>query len=326
MAERASLLQTVQIGVESVSGTAVAASKTLSATSIEPGIQTNIKAFKPMGQKFTTVSAIGKEWVEAPLSGVLSYTDWVYLAASGLQYTAPVQQGATAAYLWANLPSQTAVDTVKTFTIEVGGAVRAHKFSYGLVNNLGYMITREEATVKGSMIGQLLTDGITMTATPTAIALKPVLPTQCSIYMDAAFGDIGTNKLLRALSVDFETGERFGPVWPIDAAQTSFAAHVEIEPAAKFKLKLEADAVGMGLLTTMRTGAKKFFRVEAIGESIASPYSNTWRHDICATVSAVSEFSDEDGVYAIEWTFDATYDTDLTKAFSFSTTNALTAL
>jgi hypothetical protein len=326
MAERASLLQTVQIGVESVSGTAVAAGKTLSGTSIEPGIQTNIRAFKPAGQKFTTVSAIGKEWVEAPLTGQLSYTDWVYLAASGIQYTAPDQQEATAAYLWANVPSQTAVDTIKTYTIEVGGAVRAHKFAYGLVNNLGYMITREEATIKGSMIGQLLTDGITMTTTPTAIDLKPVLPTQCSIYMDTLYSDIGETKLLRCLSIDFETGERFGPVWPIDAAQTSFAAHVETEPAAKFKLKLAADAVGMGLLATMRTGAKKFFRVQAVGETIETTYEYTWQHDICGTVTAVSEFSDEDGIYAIEWTFDATYDDDLTYAFKFETTNALTAL
>lgn len=326
MPERASLLQTVQIGLETTSGTAVAANKTLSSTSIEPGIQTNIRAFKPMGQKFTTVAAIGKEWVEAPISGQLSYTDWVYLAASGIQYTAPAQQESTTAYLWTNTPSQTAVDTVKTYTIEVGGAVRAHKFAYGLVNNLGYTITREEATVKGSMIGQRLTDGITMTATPTAIALKPILPTQVSIYMDPLYDDIGTTKLTRVLSIDFETGERFGPVWPIDAAQSSFAAHVETEPAAKFKLKMAADSVGMGLLSTMRTGAKKFFRVMAVGETIETTYEYDWTHDLCGVVTAVSEFSDEEGIYAIEWTFDATYDSDLTYAFKFLTTNNLTAL
>lgn len=326
MAERASLLQTVQIGLETTSGTSVSAGKRLSATSIEPSVQTNIRAFKPMGQKFTTVSALGKEWVEAPISGQLSYTDWVYLAASGLQYTAPVQQGVTTAYLWANTPGQSAEDTVKTYTIEVGGTQRAHKFSYGLVRNLGYTITREEATIKGSMLGQRISDGITMTATPTDIELVPVLPTQVSIYMDSTVGGIGTTKLLRVLSIDFETGDRFGPVWPIDAAQTSFAAHVETEPDANFKIKMEADAVGMGLLTSLRAGTKQFFRVAAIGSLIASTYYYTWQHDICGTVSEVSEFSDEDGVYAIEWTFDATYDSTFTKAFSFNTTNMLTAL
>lgn len=326
MAERASLLQTVQLGVETTPGTGVAANKLLGGTSIEPAVKANIRKFKPTGQKFSTVSALGKEWVEAPITGILSYTDWVYLAASGIQYTAPAQQEATAAYLWANNPSQTAADTVKTYTVEAGGAVRAHEFSYGLVRNLGYTITRDEATVKGNMIGRRLTDGITMTSTPTAIALKPVLPTDISVYMDDDSGDFGTTKLLRVLSMDFETGDRFGPVWPIDAAQTSFAAHVEVEPAAKFKMLLAADDVGMALLATMRTGDKKFIRVEAVGVNIASTYDYTWSHDICGTVSEVGEFKDEEGIYAIEWTFDATYDASWGKAFAFNTINELTVL
>ena len=326
MTERSSLLQTVQIGVESTSGTAVAANKQLQATNIMPAIKANTRQFRPSGGKFATLSALGKEWVEAPLSGVLSYTDWVYLAASGIQYTAPAKQAATAAYLWANTMAQSAADTVKTYTVEVGGSVRAHEFSYGLVRNLGYTITRDEATVKGSMIGQRIADGITMTGSPTAIALKPVLPDDISVYMDGASGDLGTTKLLRVLSIDFETGDRFGTVWSIDSAQTSFAAHVDIEPSAKLKLLVAADSVGMGLLDTMRAGDKKFIRVEAVGEDIEDTYDYKWTHDFCGVVSEPSEFKDEEGIYAIEWTFTATYDSTWGKAFSFSTINELTAL
>lgn len=326
MSERASLLQGIQLGVETTSGTGVAANKKLQATSISTGIKAEVKKFRPTGSKFNTISALGKEWVEGDITGQLSYTDWVYLASSGLQYTAPDQQESTVAYLWANTPSHSAVDTIKTFTVEEGGAVRAHKFAYGLVNSLGYSITRDEATVKGKIIGQNISDAITLTSTPTEIPIVPVLPSDISVYMDTLYSDIGETKLLRVLKIDFDTGERFGTVWPIDAAQASFAAHVETEPTAEFKLLLAADAVGMGLLTSMRAGTKKFFRVEAVGETIEDTYTYKWTHDICATVTDVSPFSDEDGIYAIEWTFTATYDSDLTKAFSFSTVNKLTAL
>jgi hypothetical protein len=326
MAERATILQGIQLGVETTPGTAVAANKKLQATSVSTGVKAEIKKFRPTGSKFNTISALGKEWVEGDISGVLSYTDWVYLAASGLQYTAPDQQEATAAYLWENTPGHSSADTVKTFTIEEGSSVRAHKFAYGLVSNLGYTINRDEATVKGKIIGQTLSDAITMTSTPTEIPIVPVLPSDISVYMDTLYSDIGETKLLRVLKIDFDTGERFGTVWPIDGALASFAAHVETEPTAEFKLLLAADAVGMGLLTSMRAGTKKFFRVEAVGETIEDTYTYKWTHDICATVTDVSQFSDEDGIYAIEFTFTATYDSDLTKAFSFSTINKLTAL
>jgi len=326
MPERASLLQASQWGVESVMGTSVAADKRLLGTGIEVGIKADIKSFRPMGQKFSTLAALGKEWAEATITGQLCYTDWIYLMASGVAYAAPAQQAATTAYKWTASPEQAVEDTVKSFTIEMGGTVRAHKFTHGLVNNLGYSITREEASVKGSIIGQRITDGITMTATPTDIGLVPVLPTQVDITLDTAAAGLGTTKLLRVLSVDFETGDRFSPVWPIDSAQVSFATYVEKEPSPSFKIKVAADSVGMALLANMRAGTKGFFRVKGTGSLIASTYYHTFQHDICAVVSDVADFSDEDGVYAIEWTFNPTYDSTWTKTKEFQITNTLTAL
>lgn len=326
MPERASVLQGVQLGVESTSGTGVSASKKLLGTSIQLGIQANTKNFRPYGGKFDTISTLGKEWVEGKIEGPLCYNDWTYLAASGVAYTAPVQIAATAAYTQTHTPSQTAADTVKTYSVEEGGSVRAHEITYGLVTSLGYSINREEATVKGTMMAQRLTDGITMTTTPTEIALVPVLPTQVSVYMDTTSGGIGGTKLLRVLNIDFDMSDKSGPVWPIDAAQTSWAAHVDMAPKAEFKLLMEADSVGMGLLTTLRASSKVFVRVDAVGAVIEDVNTYIWRHDICLTVTGVSEFKDEEGVYAIEWTFTATHDATWGKSMVFTEINTLTAL
>lgn len=326
MAERASLLQSVQIGVESTSGTAVAANKRLLGTSIELGISANIRTFRPMGQKFATLAALGKEWAEGDLSGQLCYGDITYLLAGNQAYAAPAQQAATAAYKWTLTPAQAAADTLKTYTIEAGGAVRAHKAAFGMVDNLGYTINREEATIKGSVMGRAITDGISMTGSPTDIALKPVLATQVDVTMDSAGAGLGTTKLTRVLRVDWESGKRFNPVWAVDSAQTSWVDYVEVEPTPKFKLLVEADAAGMALLTSMRAGTKQFFRVKATGDLIASTYYYVFQHDLCGVVSDVTKFRDEDGVYAIEWTFDITYDSTWAKAQEFQVTNTLTAL
>lgn len=326
MPERASLLQTVQLGVESTPGTSVAADKRLLATSIEAGIEADIKLFRPQGQKFNTLGALGKETSGGDISGVLSYTDFVYLMAGAIAYAAPAQQAATAAYKWTAAMAQAVEDAIKTYTIEIGGTVRAHKFVHGMINNLGYTVNRDEASVKGSVIGRAISDGITMTATPTDIALLPVLPTAFDVWMDPTSVALGTTKMTRVFDIDFETGDRFEPVWAIDSAQNSFVTYVEKAPEPKLSFKMAADAAGMALLTNMRAGTKTFIRIKAVGPLIASTYYNTFQHDLCCIVSNAEKFEDQDGVYAIGWEFTPTYDATWQKAFEFQVTNTLTTL
>lgn len=326
MAERSSISQGVQIGVESTLGTAVSANKKLLGTSIEPGVKASVKTYRPSGGKFSTITALGKEWSEAKISGTLSYTDIVYMLASNVAYAAPAQQGSTTAYLWTFTPGQTGEDTVKGYTIEQGSSVRAHKSAYNLVNSFGYTITRDECTIKGSTLGKAVTDGITLTSSPTSIALVPVIPTQVSIYCDPASGDLGTTKLDRVFSIDWEFSDRFLSVWAIDSAVSSFAAHVETEPKPILKILVEANAAGMGFLADLRAGDRAFFRVEATGANIDTGHDYLFQHDISAEVIDVGEFKDEGGVYALEYTFQAIYDASWAKAFTFGVKNALTAL
>lgn len=326
MAERATVFQGVQVGVETTPGTAVAANKRLAATSIEPSIKSTVNNFKPMGTKYTTITALGKEWVEAKIAGQMTYTDWVYLLACGVAYNAPVQQGATTAYKWTSAPGQSAADVIKTLSVEVGGSVRAHKYANSVATSLGYTLDREKFEVKGSMMGTRISDGITMTSSPGTIPLMPVLPNQVDIFCDTASAGLGTTRLTRVLSVDFENNDRLGPVWPLDSTQTSYAATVETEPKASFKIMVEADSNGMAFLSNLRAGTPAFFRVQATGPLIATPYNYLWQHDVCGEVVDVGEFRDENGVYAIEWTFAPTFDGTWGKAFEFNVINALTAL
>src|SRR5919109_3965922 len=134
MAERATIFQTVQIGVEATPGTAVAANKKLEALSIEPAAQVDIDKFRPMGNKFPTLTQIGKDWVEAGLSGVASYSDLTYVFSSLLVATTVSDLGGVpAAKSWTFDPDSDGPDTSKTYTVEHGDG-RADKFTYGLVN------------------------------------------------------------------------------------------------------------------------------------------------------------------------------------------------
>lgn len=327
MAERATIFQTVQMGVESVPGTGVAANRKLSSLSLSPAIKIETNKYRAVGNKYPTVVTPGKEWVDAKLAGPLTYDEIVYLLSSVAAYAAPVQQGATAAYKWTHTPALAAADTIRAFTVEQGSAERAHKFTHGMVNDLELSFSRDALELSGMMIGQALQDGITMTAGPTVIPQVPVLPTQVNIKLaDSQAGLSGASALTRALTASWALRNRYRPVFPLLSTSSSFVTYVEVEPELVCKLKLEADATGMGLLTQMRAGSSKWMQIKATGALIASTYYYDLQIEAALKVSDVSEFSDEDGLFAIEWTFTGAYDSTWTKTTQIDVINTLTAL
>jgi DUF971 family protein len=329
MPERATLTQGVQLGVESTPGTSVAANKKLQSTSIETKVMAEINSFRPMGTKYATTEILGKEWSEFEIEGQGSYQDTSYLLASCLAYAAPVEIATSGAYTWTFAPSSTAEDTVKTYTVEHGSAVRAHKLTNALITEIEYDFTRDGVEVSGSGIGQRVEDGITLTATPDTVAEKPMLPTDVDVYIDSTSAGLGGTKLTRAMNVNVKVSDRFGPVWVLNSANSSFVSTIETEPSAEITVMVEADTQGMGLLTDMRSTATKFLRVSATsadnaGNSGTNKYKFEW--DAAVKVKEVGDFSDEDGIYAIEWTFDMVHDPTWGKAYTVSCVNSLTDL
>jgi len=304
MAERASLNQIIQIGMETTPGTAVAATKRLQSIGIEPSISVETSQYRPIGQKFQALSTLGKEWVEADVSGRLTYTEILYPLSSIITTVTPTT--GTGFSTWVFSPSNTANDTPKTFTVEHGSNVRADQFSYGLFTELGINFSRESIEVSGSMLGRAITDGFALTSSGiTSPNLVPVLPTQVTCYLDSTSAALGTTKLTRMISGEFNLGSRYAPVWILDAANNPFVGHVETEPDLGVTLTLQADSQGMGLLNNLRAGDTKFLRIEAIGGTItgsspSTPYRFTL--DMAIKISDTGGFSDADGVYAIEFT------------------------
>lgn len=323
MPERSALTQGVQIGVETTPGTNVAANKKLNSIGIGPAVNVDMQRFRSMGNKYATIITPGKEWVEADIEGVGSYSELMYMLACLIKDPgAPVQQGATTAYKTIYVSATSAEDTIKSLTVEQGGAVRAHKFNYGIVTELELDLSRDGVEVSGTMLGQRLSDGIALTGSPTTIEEKPILPTDIDVYLDPTSGALGTTKLLRVLGATITLGDRFAPVWTLNSANNSFAAHVETEPSAQIAITVEADSAGMALLTQMRGGTTQFMRIKATSPDMAGtafPYSLTW--DAAVKVSDVGDFDDNDGVYAIEWTLDMVHDGTWTKAFEVALVN-----
>lgn len=322
MPERAIVTQGVQIGVESTPGTTVPANKQFQSVSVAPEIHVDTNNYQPVGQKVDSIVVPGKEWAEANISGVLDYSEIIYLLSGILQSVAGVQNGATTAYTWTFVPLARGADTVKTFTVEQGDANRAQRFSYGVMDELTLKLNRQECTVDGKMFAQAVADNIALTGAPTAIVQKPVIPNNVDVYIDPTSGALGTTKMTRMLETTLHITNRFNPVWAMNSANASFASHVETDPAVTLEVMMEADAQGMALLSTLRAGATHFIRIKATSPDLAGtafPFSLTI--DAACKVAAISPYSDQDGIYAITFTNNLVYDATWAKYLSVIAVN-----
>ena len=328
MAERSSLNQVVQIGVETTAGTGVATTKRFQSIGIEPSPTVELDQFRPSGQKFRSLATLNKEWVTASISGRPTYTEVIYILSSLLDVaviTTPAD--ATDARNWRFTPNAFDDDAPVTYTVEHGSSFRADKFTYGIVTEGTFTFSRSSVEMSGSMMGQAIQDGITLTGSQTSLALVPVLPSEVSVYLDDVASELGDTQLSRVLSAEVALSSRYAPVWVLDASESSFVAVIESEPDLSATITMEADAEGMAQLVTMRAGTSKFLRIGAVGGVIDATF-NTYllNLDVAVKVSDTAGFSDSDGIYAIEWSFVGVYDTTWEKAIEANVVNRLTAL
>jgi hypothetical protein len=205
-----------------------------------------------------------------------------------------------------------AAQAAKTVTLEKGSSVRAGKAAYVQAVDIGFGISRSEFTIDGAVMGQLYTDGITLTASPTTFAQVPILPKDFSVYLDSTWAGLGTTKLLRVFGNALNLAGLVGGVWPINQANTSFAVTVDqSELDATMELRMEADATGMANLTALRAGTTRYLRIEAVGPAIAGGSAfNTFRIDAAVKVAEYADFDDEDGIVVTPWPLQVVDDTD----------------
>ena len=336
MTDRATVVESVQIGQETTPGTAVACPTTLRSMSLDIKIAGDDDVFRPDGHKFNAVVVPGMEWSTFSLTGKPTYTEICYVLEALLGHVSPsVPSGGTLTNLRVYDYADTAVATPKTLTIMKGSAVRAEKLAYGLVTDLGFGFSRKNGlTLTGAGIGQQFTDGITMTASPTDVPLIPVAGKQIDVFLDSTAAGLGTTKLLRAFAIEPGVTGAYGPIWPLNSSNASFGAAVDLALGTACKIQLESDAAGMAQLTQYRSGDLIFLRTLATGPVIevvagTPPVNLTYllQIDLALGVNkAPSPGNDVDGVTVVEYDCEFVRDSTWGKAMEIQVQNALASL
>lgn len=329
MAERASVFDAVNIGLEGTPGTEVDGNRRLEAYSIDPKWEGGVEAFRPDGSKFPTLVTVGKEHTTAAVDGILDYANVVYPLASLIQYgTANIAAvGTTGAYTWTFAPDTDGPDTCATYTVEKGSSVRAEQFEYGKFTGFGFSFNAGDSqiAVTGEMIGAQFRSGITMCGTASTVEAVPCHPKHCTLAIDATQAALGTSAALsRVLALEWNYTGKDGPLFTVGTTN-SWDALVEQAAELGGSFTLEADATGMGYLTSVQAGTLKWMQIKFAGAAIGtSAYNITIQMPVHLT--AYPELSDMDGVVASKYAYTAVHDGTWGKALSVSVTNALSGL
>src|SRR6266487_4168456 len=128
MPEVSSINQKVQWGAESTSGTSVAANKRLNCYTVSLGVEADTKFYTGTGRKYPSTAVENKEWSSGSLDGPMDFNGLIYILNGAMGSVSAVAHGTSAtAKDWIFNPPLTGNASPKTYTVEQGDSVRAHK-------------------------------------------------------------------------------------------------------------------------------------------------------------------------------------------------------
>jgi hypothetical protein len=311
----------LQVGLESVYATAVAATKIMKSFRLDFDPQLETDQFFPAGNIFPSSSTVNMEWVEGAIDGVLTYGEVLYPLHMmfGVPDVAGVdaEEGADTSLLakdWEWTINANDLLVPKSGTLERGSSVYGTRAAGVVVNQLQIESSRRERI---ALTGSILAGRLDKPHTPTALSgpgstveQVRVLPSQVDLFVDdtyAAMTGASPTKLLRSFRYGFSLDGLYSAVWAQNSALASYDGIVPIEPTSEATALLMADANGLAFLDTARAGQTKYVMWRATGPVIDTVGATTFRYMFevqhPVQIKDVAAFENAEGVYAIPWTF-----------------------
>lgn len=296
-------LRKIQLGQETVAGTAVAA------TALWRGMGTidDTREVVMPEEDVGFASGIDRSYVPK-IEGLLdmdsveaTFEQLPYILTAGVEdVTTGAADGAGTDKIYQYDFSTTSQNSIQTFTLEGGDDQGAEEFNYCFVQS--FKLSGESFAswmMSAQWIGREVTPS-TFTGAIAIPAIEEILFAKAKLYIDVIGGTIGTTQIsntLLAAELAVDTGYR--PI-PVGDGNLFYSAHaMKSAPDLTLSITFEHDASAIAEKVNWRAETPQLFRIITEGSAAATPgttYSNkTLIIDVAGRWESFEKIGDQDG-------------------------------
>ena len=314
MAEGIVSLRKPQIGPEGTAGTAVAATSVQRVMSngakddrVVEFINEHIGYLPQVNRTATPKLAASIAFDDSPLT----FEQAMYPFSAGIQTIAASADGAGSGKVWLYTFPTTAVNTIKTWTIEHGDNIQAREMEYSFCESFAISFNAGEVVnISSNWIGRQWSN-TTFTAALTAPTVEEILTSKGKLYIDAATATIGTTQVTSTLlsgTLNVTTGWK--PVWTADGnLYFSFAKNTA--PGITLDLVYEHNTSSEAEYAAFVARTTRQIQLSFVGSALTSAGTFTTKIlsiNLAGTYETWDAFGDQDGNNTVSCTFRAAYD------------------
>jgi len=293
-------LRKIQLGVESIAGTEVAATtvwRGLGTINDETEIQfpdEDVGLISP-----TLRSYIGQYVASLEMPDTeLTFEQFPYICQAGINNVSGVQDGAGSGYVYTyNLPS-TAQLTPKTYTLEMGNDQQEEQMLYSFVREFGISGAPGEALMMSATWQGRRVEPGTFTGSVSLPVVEECIFQMGKIYVDdagTAFGTTQISAILMGMSMTYNTGVQ--AVFTADGA-LQFTETERVRPELELELSFRHTSDAVAEIVNWRAETERKIRLEFLGSALTSPVSETNKRltiDVVGKFATVGPLEDSDG-------------------------------
>lgn len=311
--------QNWQIGQETSAGGGGGAGHKLLSFAVVPTHKLNVAKFKAPGHHNNTETALEQQWFETAINGDMSFTEvlWLIEAMYGAG-TKTTPGGATLARQRVYTPPLTGAVTPKTFETQWGDSNDVKQALYNLIKDMTFKFDRAAGmSVSGAGYSALQSHGGSFTATPTALANKPMSGSMLNFYFDTTGAGIGgTQQQLSFQSATVEVKGLYDVYWDSDRSQPTWATHVNDTPTTTVKVDLNENDNTRTLVSNLLLNQTYFLRIDVqdAANSIETNERYTFQWDLALRLTDLAPYGTKQKVLYREATFELIEDATWGKA------------
>lgn len=324
----------MQIGLESVSGTAVAATAIIRGPAeMIKDESTHVRPPDNVGYRVDTnrmyTSAVGASLAMPSREATFEQIGWAAAASLQNVVTGTPNGGSTSAYIYTRTLPYAGDASFRSFTIEAGDNQQAYHMAYAFCEQWGLsgvidqavMITqkwRGRQKIKNAFTGSL-----------SPLAVEEILFNKGKIYCDVVGGTLGGTQLTNTwLGFDITINPGLKAQASGDG-QLYFSFVKGVKPLITGKFIFEHDAIGVARVDDFEANTTKKFRLDFAGSALSGTggthATKLERLDFCANIDSIDDGAqDGNDIITVNWT--AVYDATATLYFVETNVNLLSAL